>query len=207
MHPYAVWGMKSVFGLYYPGCWFVLEDSKAVRATKEFEFKLDGALMSILRRQRSATLQELLREAHLGFDTVFCIPLIAQASTQLDNELACSESIRQMWDHVKLPSAGNILKLIHEKMDHAISTICPAKFKVGVTANPPDRFGPYHCEGYTKMYLLFRSDSSIELNTIEAHLIDRYTSHPGIQNTAHGGDGNLCLSRPPYFVYCVVGQA
>ena len=83
-------------------------------------------------------------------------------------------------------------------------------FKIGVTAEPAQRFMFYRQENYTNMWVLHTSACVQEIHMLEAALISHFQCGTGCRNTPNsGGEGalNRQNSQGPYFAYVVGGRA
>lgn len=111
------------------------------------------------------------------------------------------------------PTCGKLLEHCKNKVVafREVLGIRLTVFKVGVTANPDERFPSYVKMGFTGMWLIAKSDSIDLLHMLEAALISEYHQHVGCRNKkGTGGDGALNRrdpSPPPYYVYVVGGRA
>ena len=120
-----------------------------------------------------------------------------------------------MVDHF-LPTNPTCGKLLEHCKDKVVAFreclgIRLTVFKIGVTANPDERFPSYVKMGFTGMWLIAKSDSIDLVHMLEAALISEYHQHVGCRNKkGTGGDGALNRrdpSPPPYYVYVVGGRA
>ena len=84
-------------------------------------------------------------------------------------------------------------------------------FKIGITANPPQRFALYAEQNFTCMWVIASSKSVDTINMLEAALISEYHQHVGCKNEpGTGGEGGLLRNNramPPYFLYVTAGRA
>lgn len=84
-------------------------------------------------------------------------------------------------------------------------------FKIGVTANPAQRFIQYLQKNFTSMWIIFMSDDLSLVHMLEASLIALFSDIRGCRNSPNtGGEGALNRSghhEPPFFVYIVGGRA
>ena len=84
-------------------------------------------------------------------------------------------------------------------------------FKVGVTANPAQRFEQYLGVNFTAMWVIFKSDDLSLVHMLEAGLIALFSDCSGCRNSPNtGGEGALnrrSHANPPFFVYVVGGRA
>lgn len=77
-------------------------------------------------------------------------------------------------------------------------------FKIGITANPVQRWVFYERDGYQKMHLLYAADEPHSVAMMEAALIDICSSEAGCANVATGGEGPPMTDAGPSFVYIVL---
>ena len=77
-------------------------------------------------------------------------------------------------------------------------------FKIGITANPVQRWVFYERDGYQKMHLLYAADEPHSVAMMEAALIDIFSSEAGCANVATGGEGPPMTGAGPSFVYIVL---
>ena len=84
-------------------------------------------------------------------------------------------------------------------------------FKIGVTANPLDRFEDYRAKAFTNMWIICLRDDIGETHMLEAALISEFHSVPGCRNSpGTGGEGGLNRKKhggPPYYTYVTGGRA
>ena len=84
-------------------------------------------------------------------------------------------------------------------------------FKIGVTADPLDRFEDYRAKAYTNMWIICVSDDVGLTHMLEAALISEFHSAVGCRNSPEtGGEGGLNRKRhagPPYNTYVTGGRA
>lgn len=84
-------------------------------------------------------------------------------------------------------------------------------FKIGITANPPQRFSSYVQKNYSCMWVIASSECLGTISMLEAALISEYQKHIGCKNQPEtGGEGALNRSAraiPPFFCYITAGRA
>ena len=84
-------------------------------------------------------------------------------------------------------------------------------FKIGVTANPAQRWELYLKVNLTAMWIIFMHDDLSLVHMLEASLIALFCEIKGCRNKPNtGGEGALnrkCRPDPPYFIYVVGGRA
>jgi hypothetical protein len=101
-----------------------------------------------------------------------------------------------MVDHF-LPTNPTCGKLLEHCKDKVVAFreclgIRLTVFKIGVTANPDERFPSYVKMGFTGMWLIAKSDSIDLVHMLEAALISEYHQHVGCRSKkGTGGDGAL----------------
>lgn len=104
----------------------------------------------------------------------------------------------------------NIVEMICRNVEKVIKKpiIGKRKFKIGMTANPEQRFEQYLKESanWQKMHILYKTTSSNNQKEVESKLIcalaEKYPKQ--IENKNDGGAGKPTDSLPRY-VYVVVG--
>lgn len=83
-------------------------------------------------------------------------------------------------------------------------------FKIGVTANPAERFMDYLLRNFSSMWVIFQGDDLGLIHMLEAALISEFQLATGCKNAPNsGGEGGLNRKRhlgPPYFVYVTGGR-
>ena len=83
-------------------------------------------------------------------------------------------------------------------------------FKIGISANPVQRFVSYLRLGFTTMWVISKSQSVCEIHMLEAACISHFSQHVGCRNQSEtGGEGalNRAHSQPPYFLYVTGARA
>lgn len=80
--------------------------------------------------------------------------------------------------------------------------------KVGITANPDDRWSRYYeGRGWKQMNIIYASDDHADVCYLERKLIDRFRAgvmtSPGYHHNQVGGGGGLRPAGGPYFLYVV----
>ncbi len=90
------------------------------------------------------------------------------------------------------------------------SSVCI--FKIGVTAEPGQRFISYLNKNYSSMWVIFSGDDVGVVHMLEAALISEFGHLVGCRNSPNtGGEGALNRKQPPpqppFYVYIVGGRA
>ena len=83
-------------------------------------------------------------------------------------------------------------------------------FKVGVTANPAQRFVSYRAKNFSAMWVVYTGDSAREAHMLEAALIQEFHVCSGCRNSPNsGGEGALNKEGAvgPFFAYVTGGRA
>ncbi len=84
-------------------------------------------------------------------------------------------------------------------------------FKIGVTADPLERFQDYRAEAYTNMWIIHISEEKYLIHMLEAALIAEFNASSGCRNMPEtGGEGGLNRKKhrgPPFYCYVVGGRA
>lgn len=84
-------------------------------------------------------------------------------------------------------------------------------FKIGVTADPVERFEDYLKKSFTNMWVIYTSDELNTIHMLEAALISEFHILSGCRNAPDtGGEGGLNRKNhngPPYFTYVTGGRA
>ena len=83
-------------------------------------------------------------------------------------------------------------------------------FKVGVTANPAQRYISYLAKNFSAMWVVYSGDCVREAHMLEAALIQEFHSCTGRQNSPNsGGEGALNRQQAvgPFFAYVTGGRA
>ena len=128
--------------------------------------------------------------------------------------------LKRCWLHNRTPrspscssTCGKILE--HSKRqitafrEHIGISICV--FKIGVTANPAQRFMDYLHKNFTEMWVVYRGPDLGLVHMLEAALIDMFHQVSGCRNAARsGGEGGLNRKEhlgPPFYVYITGGRA
>jgi hypothetical protein len=118
------------------------------------------------------------------------------------------------WQHasisIRLPHNAN--SVASTRLDWAMEEVnkllmVPApNFKVGITANPPERFR-YYGDEWDRMVIIATSHVRQEVAQIEASLIKWYAGHPQCSNIARGGEGESKMGGQPFFTYVILSRA
>jgi len=116
--------------------------------------------------------------------------------------------------HTRPPTCGKILAHAKNQIT-AFRTkigVRTCVFKIGVTANPPQRFTSYKKLGFDALWVLTASDSVDLIHMLEAACIDSFQAHVGCRNKSEsGGEGALNRATntlgPPYYLYVTGGDA
>ena len=122
---------------------------------------------------------------------------------------------RTMPPQVPAPTCGKILAYSKRQVvafrEHMGVEICV--FKIGVTADPEERFLHYRDLNFTCMWIIhveINGDLGL-IHMLEAALISQFHQCVGCRNMANtGGEGGLLRKHhkgPPYFVYISGGRA
>lgn len=124
----------------------------------------------------------------------------------------CNLFNRTLRTMVPKPTCGKIL--LHAKRqvsafkEHFVGVLI---FKIGVTADPLQRFITYLNKNFTTMWVIFSGDDIGVVHMLEAALIGEFGDTIGCKNTPNsGGEGALnrtTVASPPYYVYIVGGRA
>ena len=110
--------------------------------------------------------------------------------------------------------AGKVLLHAKRQIDafreHMGLSVCV--FKIGVTANPAERFTGYLNKNFSEMWVIFSGSDLGMVHMLEAALILHYQDGSGCKNAPHsGGEGGLnrkChVALPPFYVYVTGGRA
>ena len=84
-------------------------------------------------------------------------------------------------------------------------------FKIGVTADPLERFHYYRAEAFTNMWVIHISEEKNLIHMLEAALISEFNTTSGCRNKPEtGGEGGLNRKNhrgPPFYAYVVGGRA
>ena len=111
------------------------------------------------------------------------------------------------------PTCGKVLKWCMDKITtfREGMGIRVCVFKIGVTANPPQRYLSYLDLAFTSMWCIAVSPSSDLIHMLEAGLISHFCKHVGCRNKENsGGEGSLNKANKspgPYYVYITGGRA
>ena len=117
--------------------------------------------------------------------------------------------------HVQGPrtTCGKILAHSRQQValfrNHVGAALCV--FKIGVTANPQERFQGYLAMNFTLMWVICKHDDLGLVHMLEAALVAEWHHCTGCRNAANSG-GEGALNRPnhegpPYYVYITGGRA
>jgi hypothetical protein len=166
---------------------------------------------------------EITHETLGASGSICCVPLYRQISIRIsDALLGSATSLGHFIDHLWLPDTKHVLE--HETsaqtLERCMATIthfqmcyAPARFKVGITASPLNRwrfgyadYSPSVFDEYERFILLHSAYSRGEVSMLESALIKHFEGDLGCMNFRHGGDGRL-VGWPPYWVYVVVDSA
>jgi hypothetical protein len=114
---------------------------------------------------------------------------------------------------VKMPPSGKILT-------HCKRMVCAFResmgvslciFKIGVTADPVNRFSDYQTKAFSVMWIIYVSDDLSLTHMLEAALISEFNAASGCRNApGSGGEGGLMRKKhlgPPFFTYITGGRA
>jgi hypothetical protein len=120
-------------------------------------------------------------------------------------------SVPLAWQHdrigIRLPDDACCLASV--KLQWAVDVVrelavTPSRtFKVGITANPPQRLD-FYAEAWGRMTIIGISSVREEVSQIEASLIMTFGHVHGCQNIGKGGEGANKMSGPMFFNYVVV---
>lgn len=113
----------------------------------------------------------------------------------------------------KLPTSGKILahckRMVYAFRESLDVKLCV--FKIGVTADPMNRFSDYMTKAFTVMWVLYISDDLGLTHMLEAALISEFHTSTGCRNAPEsGGEGGLNRKKhlgPPFFTYITGGRA
>ena len=117
--------------------------------------------------------------------------------------------------HVQGPrtTCGKILAHSRQQValfrNHVGAALCV--FKIGVTANPQERFQGFLAMNFTLMWVICKHDDLGLVHMLEAALVAEWHHCTGCRNAANSG-GEGALNRPnhegpPYYVYITGGRA
>ena len=112
-----------------------------------------------------------------------------------------------------LPTSGKILahckRMVYAFRESLDVKLCV--FKIGVTADPMNRFSDYMTKAFTVMWVLYISDDLGLTHMLEAALISEFHTSTGCRNAPEsGGEGGLNRKKhlgPPFFTYITGGRA
>lgn len=84
-------------------------------------------------------------------------------------------------------------------------------FKIGVTAQPVERFEDYMALNFTDMWIIFVNNDLSLIHMLEAALVSEFCTCTGCRNSPDsGGEGALNRKKhqgPPFYVYVTGGRA
>jgi hypothetical protein len=93
----------------------------------------------------------------------------------------------------------DIKRSVYVKVNNLKNSSKIKKIKIGITCDPNSRAAKYSTDGYTHMYLIYKTNSLDYVREMESYLIGNFMIHS--DNYIGGGGGNFGL--PPYFTYVV----
>ena len=142
-----------------------------------------------------------------GLAEVKCIPFTKDLVDKLAPALLHKSIVLARFPNAGHHTAGVALRSAGHSVDAELMGNKVVKFKIGITANPFQRWAYYHDElAWEKLILLWTSQDSGEIRMLEAALIKQFQGDCRCANVALSGEGCM-LAGPPFYAYMVVGTS
>ena len=146
----------------------------------------------------------------LGYKAAVCVPLYGDEADKV-----CSHLRHECVSATSLPFATAVPKAgqpVSVWIDHVVAAASRlvqsvAGFKIGITANPCERWRWYEREGtWSELILVAVHHNSTVIAMMEERLIAVLGGDARCANRAPGGEGEEHMHGPPYFAYVVVAR-
>jgi hypothetical protein len=163
------------------------------------------------RHETGGNVMEALQRAlpSASLEHVRCVPWVGDVARRLPPEVCHScVSARALPSGRRSgrPVAGLVLASARQTVEAKLAAGAGLLFfKIGITANPLQRWYYYEEELYEQLYLLACFEETSGAQMLEAALISHFRETSGCRNEAPGGEG--LTGKPPFFTYLVVGRA